>query len=106
MAGVLVAALLVAIPVLTGDFAKSRLGRSVEDFQTRLTLWGRALQLMDDGALTALGGMGFGRYPAQYLYYADVDRPPGNYSLLRENGATFVRLGVGQPVYVAGNTRG
>lgn len=100
MAAVLLAVVVVAIPVLTGDFAKHRLERAADDFHIRLAHWERALGLMDDGALTAMAGMGFGRYPAQYLYYADVERSPGNYSVLRENNETFVRLGAGEPVYL------
>jgi O-antigen ligase len=100
LAGVLVAAVVVALPVLKGDFAKARLSQSAEDLHTRLAHWGRALDIMDHGFLTALGGMGFGRYPVQYLYYADVANYPGNYSLLSENDETFVRLGGGEPVYL------
>jgi VanZ family protein/O-antigen ligase len=100
MAAMMVGVTVVAMPVLTGDFARSRLAQTADDFEFRLAHWGQALKLTDGGLLTAMVGMGFGRYPTQYLYNAYVDQTPGNYSLLRENEVVFLRLGAGDSVYL------
>jgi len=86
--------------VLTGEFAQSRLARAADDLDIRQAHWNQALQLMDDGVLTALVGMGFGQYPTRYLFNANVERTPGNYRLVQEGDLTFLRLGAGDSVYL------
>lgn len=100
LAGVMLAAVAAAVPVLSGSFAQARLAQAGADFAIRQAHWARALGLMDDGLPTALVGMGFGRYPALYLLRADIDRPPGTYGVLSENGNPFVQLGAGEAVYL------
>jgi glycopeptide antibiotics resistance protein len=100
LAGVVLAAVAAAVPVLSGSFAQARLAQAGADFAIRQAHWARALGLMDDGLLTALAGMGFGRYPALYLLRADIDRPPGTYAVLSESGNPYVRLGAGEAVYL------
>ena len=104
IAGLMLGAIAVAVPVLSGEFAQYRLSRAAQDLATRQAHWNHALDLMDDGIKTALTGMGFGLYPTQYLYQAIADnaanKTPGNYNVLRENDMTFLRLGGGKPVYL------
>jgi glycopeptide antibiotics resistance protein len=100
LAGLVVGVIAVAVPVLSGEFAQYRVSHANRDLSTRLSHWSHALQLMDDGVATTLTGMGFGRYPTQYLYSATMDKPPGSYSVLREDGQTFLRLGAGESVFL------
>ncbi|MGZ8242377.1 VanZ family protein [Methylomagnum sp.] len=100
LAGVVMASLAAAVPVLSGSFAQARLAQAGADFAFREAHWARALGLMDDGLLTALVGMGFGRYPSLYLIRADIDRPPGTYVILSEGGNPHLRLGSGETVFL------
>lgn len=89
-----------AVPVLSGGFAQQRLARSSQDFAIRLAHWRNALDLMDGGPTAALAGMGFGQYPLLYLLRGDGPHPPGTYSLLREDGNTYLRLGAGESTFL------
>jgi len=99
-AGLVVAVIAIAVPVLSGGFAKDRLARAVGDFSFRQAHWGRALDLMEDGLTGAVTGMGFGQYPTQFLLYADYRRPPGTYGVVLDNGNPYLRLGAGEAVYL------
>jgi len=92
----------IGVPVLSGEFAQYRLNRSVEDLQIRLAHWSQAISFMDDGLVTASTGMGFGRYPTQYLYRVEPGRDsPGNFSILRDPDETqFLRLTPGDALYL------
>ena len=95
-------AIAIGLPVLSGEFAQSRLNRSIEDLQIRLDHWRQAVSFMDNGVTTAMTGMGFGRYPTQYLYRIESERDhPGNFSILRKmDGAAFLRLTPGDALYL------
>jgi glycopeptide antibiotics resistance protein len=100
LGGVVAASLAVAVPVLSGGFAKARLERAGEDLAIREAHWKRALGLMDDGPLTALAGMGFGQYPMLYLLKAEGVGPPGTYSVMRDGDNPYLRLGAGETVFL------
>ena len=99
-AGLVVAVIAVAVPVLSGGFAKDRLARAADDFSFRLAHWGRALDIMEDGLTGALTGMGFGQYPTQYLLNADYRKPPGTYGVRLDNGNPYLSLGTGETVFL------
>jgi len=96
IAGVLVA---VAIPILSGGFAKQRLAAAGDDLALRLAHWTRALSLMDGDWSTVVAGMGFGTYPTRYLLLAEVDTPPGTYRVVGGEDP-FLRLGAGETVFL------
>ncbi len=102
LAATALGAIAIGLPVLSGEFAQSRLNRSVEDLQIRLSHWRQAVSFMNDGVLTAATGMGFGRYPTQYLYGIEPGRySPGSFSILRgPDGANFLRLTPGDALYL------
>lgn len=100
LAGVLAAAVAAAAPVFYGDFAQDRLARVKHDLDIRLEHWSRALSLMDSGLLTAVTGMGFGRYPSSYLWRADVAQPPGTFAVHFDQERSFIRLGAGDAYYL------
>jgi hypothetical protein len=98
--GLAMAAIIVAVPVLSGEFAQYRLARSAEDLAFRQSRWAHTLGLMDDRVTTILTGMGFGQYPTRYLFGADVDKPPGTFSVLQDGDNPYLRLGAGETVYL------
>jgi len=100
LVGLTVAVLAVAVPILSGGFAQQRLGRTAEDFAFRQSHWARALDLMDDGVLAAVAGMGFGRYPSVYLWNDVGPKSPGTYQIMREDDDPFLRLGSGESVFL------
>jgi glycopeptide antibiotics resistance protein len=100
LAGLAAASLAVAVPVLSGGFAKARMERAGEDLSIREAHWKRALGLMDDGPMAALAGMGFGQYPMLYLLRAEGVRPPGTYSVMRDGDNPYLRLGAGEAVFL------
>ena len=100
LAGLIAAAVAVAVPVLSGGFAEYRLARSAEDLSIREAHWRRALGLMDDGITAAVFGMGFGQYPTTYLLYSGALVPPGTYSVIREGDNAYLRLTAGESVFL------
>jgi VanZ family protein len=100
LGGLAVAVVAVAVPVLSGEFAQYRLGRSAEDLATRERHWARALGLMDDGPVAALAGLGFGQYPVRYLLGVADGRTPATYAVLREAENPYLRLGSGEAAFV------
>jgi glycopeptide antibiotics resistance protein len=100
LGGLATVVLAAALPVLSGGFAQQRLALAAQDLSIRLAHWGRALDLMEGGALTTTLGMGFGQYPSQYLWRADVAQRPATFSVLEEGGNRFLRLGAGEAAYL------
>ncbi|HYE37870.1 VanZ family protein [Methylocaldum sp.] len=100
LAGLLTASVAAAVPVLSGGFAQSRLAHISEDLSIREAHWKRALGLMDDGAMTAVIGMGFGQYPILYALGAETAKAPGTYTILRDGNDSYLRLGAGETVFL------
>ena len=67
-------AVFVALPIVGGQFAQSRIARIAEDAQIRFDHWQDALSIRDGGWLTGLFGMGLGKYPVTYFIVARKDR--------------------------------
>lgn len=89
-----------AVPIASEGFAHYRLARSGEDLAARLQHWRQALDLMEDSWLARLTGTGFGRYPIDYLLYADYREPPGGYVIHKEAGNHYLHLLPGESVYL------
>jgi hypothetical protein len=90
----------VAIPVFTGEFAQDRMATVARDFAVRQAHWQDALNIRKPGILTALFGVGLGRYPeAHYLFSAEGNRS-ATYQLVREADNVFLRLVSGDSIYV------
>jgi VanZ family protein len=100
VAGLMAVAVAVAVPVISGGFAQYRLARAAEDLSIREGHWRRALDLMDDDVLAAVGGMGFGQYPTLYLLYSGARIPTGTYSVTREGDNPYLRLTAGEAVFL------
>lgn len=99
-AGLMAVVVGVAVPVLSGGFAQSRLTRASGDMSVRLAHWQRALGLMDEGIIAASSGMGFGQYPLLYLLRAHTEKPPGTYAVLLDGDNHYLSLGAGESVFL------
>ena len=93
-------AILVAVPVLGGRFAQSRLAVAAEDLETRSGHWRETLNMMDTDWRTALFGMGLGRFPETYFFRSSKGSVPAQFRYVTESGNTFLRMGSGEPLYV------
>ncbi len=100
LAGIVLVVTAVALPILSGGFAQQRLARAAEDFTFRQAHWARAIDLMGDGAVTALVGMGFGRYPFIYLLNSAGQEPPGTYQIVNDDNNPHLRLGAGESAFL------
>ena len=100
LAGVLVLMAAVALPVLTGPFARARLTDLARDHAVRLAHWQDAITLRPPGGLNLLLGAGLGSYPAAHYWRSAEPVHAGSYALADEPGRRFLRLGTGAPVYI------
>jgi VanZ family protein len=94
-----VAGLAVAVPIFQGQFAQERLSTISADLGVRRSHWADALRMRDQDELTALLGMGIGRYPETHFWRSEESRS-ATYRLLDESANTFLRLGSGDSIYV------
>ncbi|WP_413437517.1 VanZ family protein [Sulfuriferula sp. GW1] len=95
-----VIAVIVAVPILEGSYAKSRLALVPLDFSTRLAHWRDTLEIMDSGWLTMTFGMGLGRFPETYFYRNSTGTIPATYRYSVENDNAYLSLGAGDPIYL------
>lgn len=97
LVGVLAAA---ALPVLSGSFASERLAQWRQDFDTRWAHWRNALDLRDASPVTAVLGVGLGRFPEQHAWHSLTEPRAAGFRIEPGNGNAFLRLGAGAAVYV------
>jgi VanZ family protein len=97
LVGVVAAA---ALPVLGGSFAWERLAQWRQDFDTRRGHWRNALDLRDGSPVTAVLGVGLGRFPEQHAWHSLTEPRAAGFRLEPGNGNPFLRLGAGAAVYV------
>ena len=90
----------VALPVLMGPFAQSRLASVDRDRTTREAHWAHTLAMIDRDPATLLLGMGVGQFPAINLLRSPPAQRSASYRLLDEAGQRFLRLGTGHAVYI------
>jgi hypothetical protein len=88
------------VPIYNGYFVNQRFSTSSGDLAKRLRHWREALSMMDDGATTALLGMGLGKFPVTYYWRNQQREVPPSYSYLDQDGNRYLRLSAGD--YPAG----
>lgn len=93
--GLAAAALAVVAPIVTGEYARSRLATVDRDLQTRENHWSQVLQLAEDAGGSALLGMGVGRLPALALLHGPPGLRSGSFRVVDDGGQRFLRLGSG-----------
>jgi len=99
-ASILGAMLMVAMPIYKGSFTQSRMATVSADLGVRVAHWQDAMSIRDPDWLTAIFGMGLGRYPEANYWRSSTTARSGTYQFVNETGNTFLRLGSGDPIYV------
>lgn len=95
--GVLAAGL-VAWPVVSGKFSQSRLASIKADIGTRTAHWQDALDILSQAG-SPIWGAGAGTFPAAFYWYSSVPARPATYAFAREGDNVFLRLGGGESLY-------
>jgi hypothetical protein len=95
--GVLAAGL-VAWPVVSGKFSQSRLASIQADIGTRTAHWQDALDILSQAGNPLLGA-GSGTFPAAFYWYSSAPSRPAAYAFAREGDNVFLRLGGGESLY-------
>lgn len=93
-------AILVSVPIMSGQFAQKRLSTIDQDFDIRLKHWKQSLNMMSDDWVTQVFGMGVGKYPVTYYWDNQEEIRSGSYSLLSENERNFIRLDSGYGLHI------
>jgi VanZ family protein len=94
----LVAAGLVAWPVVSGQFSQSRLATTQTDIGVRTAHWQDALDILSQAG-NPLWGAGSGTFPAAFYWYSSAPTRPAAYAFAREGDNVFLRLGGGESLY-------
>ena len=101
-AGLAAAMVVVALPVFKSDFMQSRLASVSADFDFRKAHWEDALAMRDPDLMTAVFGMGIGRFPDTKYWRSNLHSKIATYQLKSEKQGgkenTFLRLGGGEPI--------
>ncbi len=102
LAGVVLGGLVlaVALPILGGQFARSRLATVDADLQIREQHWQQVVQLAEDAGGSIWWGLGVGRLPALALLHGVPDMRSGSFSLVDDAGQRALRLGTGGALYI------
>jgi len=94
----ILAAGLVAWPVVSGKFSQSRLNSIKVDIGTRTAHWQDALGILSQAGNPLLG-VGAGTFPAAFYWYSSVPARPATYAFASEADNVFLRLGGGESLY-------
>ena len=97
LVGVLAAGL-VAWPIVSGKFSQSRLASIWADIGTRTAHWQDALDILSQAGNPLLGA-GSGTFPAAFYWYSSAPARPASYAFVSEGDNVFLRLGGGESLY-------
>lgn len=91
----------VALPVLMGGHAQSRLSQTLPDLAQRAEGWRADWEAFKKEPSDLAVGAGLGTYPSIYLWrHAEDGRAPATFRYVSQKEESFVRLGAGTPVYL------
>lgn len=93
-----VAAGLVAWPIVSGKFSQSRLATIQVDMGTRTAHWRDAINILAQAGNPVLGA-GSGTFPSAFYWYSSTPERPASYAFVREAGNVLLRLGGGESLY-------
>ena len=91
---------IVLIPILNGQFIKSRFSHTFRDIGARINHWQNSFNMMDDDLLTWLFGTGIGSYPRIYAQKSTEGEKPSFYSYIEEDRNIFLKLSPGGFLYM------
>ena len=89
----------VALPIFKGDFIRARFATVALDWQSRIEQLENTFQRMDSDVVTAIFGMGLGRFPATYVAKQPPKAIPTMYSFETESYNSFLRIKAASPLY-------
>lgn len=90
----------VALPILSGSFAQSRLASTQQDLDVRQRHWSGALALHDGDWARSVLGLGIGGFPAAHYWNSPENERTALYQLVRHDAGLALRLGSGRPLYL------
>ena len=90
----------VAMPVLLGSFAQSRLAVVDRDLVTREQHWQHSLSMIDHDLPALILGMGLGRFAAVDLLRSPAEQRSASYRLMSGDGQHYLQLGTGRAIYI------
>lgn len=97
IAGV-IAAGLVAWPIVSGTFSQARFATVQQDIDKRMAHWQDALNILSQAGNPAVGA-GSGTFPAAFYWYSAAPGRPASYAFHEEGGNPYLRLGGGESLY-------
>ncbi|HEX8406031.1 MAG TPA: hypothetical protein VF670_15515 [Duganella sp.] len=92
-AGMLVLAAIV--PIYNGYFVEQRFSHTGGDLAKRLRHWGQGLDMMDKDPMTAMLGLGLGKFPVAYHWRNGDGEIPPSYRYVDRAGNRHLRLATG-----------
>jgi O-antigen ligase len=92
------AAGLVAWPIISGKFSESRLATVKTDFDTRVAHWRDTLSIFAVAGNPWLGA-GSGSYAREYYWYSSAPERPSTYTFVRDGDNVALRLRGGESLY-------
>ncbi len=90
----------VALPILGGGFAQSRLAATGQDMDIRQQHWAGALALHEGHWTRTLLGLGIGGFPAAHYWNSEEKARAAIYQLVPYDGNVGLRLGSGRAIYL------
>ncbi|WP_260295612.1 O-antigen ligase family protein [Sedimenticola hydrogenitrophicus] len=90
--GIILLALLVSSPFISGEFIKHRFSTVSSDLASRFVHWHSALRMMEDDPESKLLGMGRGAFPRHYYWSHPQDSLPPTLRHAREDANGFLRM--------------
>lgn len=90
--GVILLALLVSAPFISGEFIKHRFSTVSSDLAGRFVHWRGAIAMMGQAPESQLLGMGRGAFPRSYYWSHPQDALPPTMLHVREDGNQFLRM--------------
>lgn len=97
IAGV-IAAGLVAWPIVSGKFSQARFATVQHDIGTRMAHWQDALNILSQAGNPVVGA-GSGTFPAAFYWYSAAPGRPATYAFHADGGNAYLRLGGGESLY-------
>jgi hypothetical protein len=92
LGGILLLALLISAPFISGEFIKHRFSTVSSDLAGRFVHWNSAIDMMGNSPENKLSGMGRGSFPRHYYWSHPVDSLPPTMLHIKEDTNNFLRM--------------
>ncbi|WP_186297700.1 O-antigen ligase family protein [Sedimenticola selenatireducens] len=92
LGGILLLALIISAPFISGEFIKHRFSTVSSDLSGRFVHWNSAIEMMGNSPENKLWGMGRGSFPRHYYWSHPVDSLPPTMLHIKEDANNFLRM--------------